>query len=376
MAGIYIHIPFCRQACHYCDFHFSTNTDIRGELVQAIATEITLQSNYLSGDLIDTIYFGGGTPSVLSEQEIGLIMSRITQHHSVSPDAEITLEANPDDLSPGQLHKLKSLGINRVSIGIQSFDDQLLAWLNRSHNGEAAVRSVMEAQQAGFSNISIDLIYAIPRLSASAWEDTIARAIALNTPHLSAYTLTIEDKTTFGNWLKKGRLTPVDEATSAIQMEQLVSTLEAHGLRQYEISNFAKPGYESRHNSNYWKGEKYLGVGPSAHSYDKTSRQHNISNNHLYVRAIREGRIPAELETLRKEEQVNEYILTSLRTDAGCDLTMLRESFSYDLKEHHAQYLSRLANQNLIRIEHNRLILTQSGRLLADQISSDLFLDP
>lgn len=374
MPGIYIHIPFCRQACHYCDFHFSTNTEIRGDMVRALRSEITLRRNYLGGNQLDTIYFGGGTPSLLEPDEISSLLETIAQTHSIAPDAEITLEANPDDLSVGRLRDLRTAGINRLSIGIQSFDDRILTLLNRVHSSQTAIQCVADARDAGFDNISIDLIYAIPGLSPENWEHTLQQAIELRTQHISAYTLTIEEKTTFGSWLKKGRMTPVDELLAASQMENLVATLSAAGYRHYEISNFAIPGFESRHNIGYWKGEPYLGIGPSAHSYDEHTRQHNIENNYLYVRAIQENRIPAEAEQLTRSERINEYILTTLRTDAGCDLGFLKTRFGYDVAVTHAGYLDRLKTDTLVEIRDNRLILTEAGRLLADQISTDLFL--
>lgn len=374
MAGIYLHIPFCRQACHYCDFHFSTNTDIRNELVTAMVEEIALQKDYLEGEEVQTIYFGGGTPSMLEAEEIRSLLEKITQTHRLSSDMEITLEANPDDLTPGKLGSLRSIGINRLSIGIQSFDDRILAYLNRSHSAETAIRCVTDARLAGFENISIDLIYAIPGLSLRDWKRTIDQALALRTPHVSAYTLTIEEKTAFGNWQKKGRLVPASESASAEQMEYLVATLDSNGYRQYEISNFSLPGFESRHNSSYWKGKKYLGIGPSAHSYNQVTRQHNVSNNYRYVRAISMRELPAEQEQLQRHEQINEYILTSLRTDGGCDLEVLKSKFAYDVRTNHAGYLADLQKGNLVYVEDHRLKLTGAGKLLADKIASDLFL--
>ncbi len=374
MPGIYIHIPFCRQACHYCDFHFSTNTEIRSDLIHAMATEISLQRNYLGGAQLDTIYFGGGTPSMMDGEEIGFLLDQIAQTHAVAGDPEVTLEANPDDLTVGKLRDFKAAGVNRLSIGIQSFDNEILSLLNRVHSSETATRCVADARDVGFRNISIDLIYAIPGLSLANWERSIQQAVELRTQHISAYTLTIEEKTTFGNWLKKGRITPVDDSASAEQMETLVAALKAAGYKHYEISNFALPGFESRHNSGYWKGESYLGIGPSAHSYDQQSRQHNVANNHMYVRAIRDGRIPAEEEQLGRSDQVNEYILTSLRTDAGCDFELLETRFGYPVGRIHAEYLKRLQADALVEWQHNRLILTEAGRLLADRISADLFL--
>lgn len=374
MAGIYLHIPFCRQACHYCDFHFSTNIEIKTELIRAMGEEISLQREYLNSEEVQTIYFGGGTPSLLTSAEIEFLLESIRNTFIVTRNPEITLEANPDDLTEEKLRALKSIGINRLSIGIQSFDDEILRYLNRAHRADAAIRSVESAQAAGFTNISLDLIYAIPGLSPEAWKRNIARALEFQPQHISAYTLTIEEKTVFGNWMAKGKLTPVDEAFAAEQMEILVSALTSKGFRQYEISNFALPGFESRHNSNYWNGGKYLGIGPSAHSYNGRSRQHNMANNHLYVRALKEKRVPAEAEVLQREERINEYILTTLRTDDGCDLSILKSDFGYDVLGLHERYLRELENRNLIALVDQRLKLTDAGKLLADKISSDLFL--
>ena len=374
MAAIYLHIPFCKQACYYCDFHFSTNTAIRNELIRAMGEEISLQQKYLEGETINSIYFGGGTPSMLTADEVALLVERIRDHQPVSMEAEVTLEANPDDLTPEKLVALRDTGINRLSIGIQSFSDEILRYFNRSHTSKAATRSVIDAKAAGFSNISIDLIYAIPGLTLEQWKSDIEKAIALGPQHVSAYSLTIEEKTAFGNWLSKGRLIPVDEPTAAEQVELVVSLLARSGYVQYEISNFARPGFESRHNRSYWRGDKYLGVGPSAHSYNGISRQHNVANNHLYVRAIKQGNIPAEEEVLKREDQINEYILTTLRTSAGCDLNVLRTVYGYDVLKLHGGYLKELLKQHLVRLDEDRLHLTETGRLLADKISSDLFL--
>ncbi|MEX2233733.1 MAG: radical SAM family heme chaperone HemW [Cyclobacteriaceae bacterium] len=374
MAGIYLHVPFCKQACHYCDFHFSTNTEIRKDLVHAMGEEISLQRNYLQGEPLQTVYFGGGTPSLLDKKELEFLLKTIYRIHKVSAAAEITLETNPDDLSHSKLVDLRSLGINRLSIGIQSFDDEILRYLNRIHFAATAIRSVELALETGFDNISIDLIYAIPGLTTEAWKRNIARAIQLQPQHISAYTLTIEEKTAFGKWFAQGKLIPVDETLAAEQLELLMSELSSAGYRQYEISNFARPGYESRHNSSYWKGAKYLGIGPSAHSYNQTTRQYNASNNHLYVRSIKEGKIPAEKEVLKKGDHINDYILTTLRTDIGCNLSVLKRDFDYDLLSLHSGYLHELQNHNLISVEDDHLKLTEAGRLLADKISSDLFL--
>lgn len=374
MAGIYLHIPFCKQACHYCDFHFSTSTETRKELIHAIGEEINLQKNYLKKELVNTIYFGGGTPSLLAIDEIASLLEKVYKAFTVDSTAEVTLEANPDDLDLKKSRSLRSIGVNRLSIGIQSFDDKILRYLNRAHNSGAAMRSVADARISGFDNISLDLIYAIPGLTSHDWKRTIDMAVQLAPQHISAYTLTIEEKTAFGNWLAKGKMLAVDEELAAGQMQLLVSALAIAGYKQYEISNFALPGFESRHNSNYWSNGAYLGVGPSAHSYNGRTRQHNVANNHLYVRALEESRIPAEAEVLQKEDLINEYILTTLRTDAGCDLRALKTNFGYDVLVEHESYLRELEIHKLIAVVDQHLKLTDAGKLLADKISSDLFL--
>lgn len=340
----------------------------------AMGEEILLQRNYLAGEIIETIYFGGGTPSILNRGEVQFLLDSILDTHKISPDPEITLEANPDDLTAEKLKAFRSAGINRLSIGIQSFDDDVLKYLNRVHSSETATRSVERAREAGFDNLSIDLIYAIPGVTNDSWRKNIERAVAHRPQHISAYSLTIEEKTAFGNWFKKGKLIPVHEHMAAEQVEVLVTLLAGSGYTQYEISNFSLPGYESRHNRAYWQGKKYLGIGPSAHSFNQLSRQHNVANNNLYVRALMEGKVPAAEEILTKEDQINEYILTALRTSAGCDLDLLKSNFGYDVRKLHARYLQELENQKLIVLNDTHLALTQTGKLLADKISSDLFL--
>lgn len=374
MAGIYIHIPFCKQACHYCDFHFSTNQQLKAALVEAISKEISFQQHYLKGEEIKTIYFGGGTPSLLTHDELVTVLRTINDTQSIASHVEITLEANPDDLTPAKLDDLLAAGINRLSIGIQSFHPALLTSLNRAHNAADAQASVRAAYAAGFKNISIDLMYAIPHESDSMWMEDIQHAISLRPQHISCYSLTIEDKTVFGKWSASGKLLPVTDETAARHLEILMDELEKTGYEHYEISNFAKPGFHSQHNSNYWKQEHYLGVGPSAHSYDGVSRQFNISNNHLYLQAIRENKLNFEKETLSRENKINEYILTTLRTSWGTDLNKLKQFYQYNLPEHHANYLNILIDKKLITLNAGILKLTQKGKLLADKISSDLFV--
>ncbi len=374
MAGIYLHIPFCKQACYYCDFHFSTNLTTKRELVEAIARELELQKTYVSGEAINTIYFGGGTPSLLSEEELALLFETIHKNFSVNAAAEVTLEANPDDLSLSRLKQLRDLGVNRLSIGIQSFDDKVLQFLNRAHNSQSAVVCVEEARSAGFQNISIDLIYAIPGQGDAAWKENIAQAIRLSPEHISSYSLTIEDKTVFGRWASTGKLKATEDDIAATQLETLVTLLEGVGFEQYEVSNFARPGFESKHNSSYWKQERYLGVGPSAHSYNESSRQYNISNNAAYVRSMQQNIIPFTLESLTREDKINDFLLTTLRTQWGTDLKKLQRLYQYDLLADHEQYIKSLCEQKFALLQNDTLLLTKSGKLLADKIVSDLFM--
>lgn len=377
MAGIYVHIPFCKQACYYCDFHFSTSLALREKIVLAIGTEIRLQREYLKEeDEIQTIYFGGGTPSLLSGKEIRFMLDTIHETFSVSPDAEVTLEANPDDLSTEKLRELKDTGINRLSIGIQSFDDAILKSLNRAHDSQMAKSCVNNAYDLGFQNISIDLIYAIPQQDHALWNKNIEIALALRPQHISSYSLTIEEKTVFGRWAAKGKIKPADDDFAATQLQILVDRLEMESYEQYEISNFSKPGFQSRHNSNYWKDKAYLGVGPSAHSYNRVSRQYNVLNNYSYVRSVTALKIPATHEILTREDKINEYLLTTLRTSWGSNLVKLRAEFGFDLEAAHGPYIRSLFERKFAFIENETLLLTKTGRLLADKIASDLFVIP
>jgi oxygen-independent coproporphyrinogen III oxidase len=373
MAGIYLHIPFCRQACHYCDFHFSTNLTLRGNICVSLEKELIAQQNYLGQEPVNTIYFGGGTPSLLFPAEVEAILNAIRSHFNVSTAAEITLEANPDDLSKEKLSELLVIGVNRLSIGIQSFDSEILKFLNRIHTAREAIQCVEHARSVGFKNLSVDLIYAIPGQSIEQWRSNINQALALEPEHLSSYALTIEEKTAFGNWQKKGTLKAVSEESAANEFEILMDELEKAGYEHYEISNFSKPNFQSRHNSNYWKGEHYLGIGPSAHSYNGISRQFNVSNNHTYLKSISEARIPFELEILTRENKINEYLFTSLRTSWGCNLSFLKSNLQYDLMATRSSYLRDLEKRELIRVSNDNISLTKKGKLFADQIASDLF---
>jgi oxygen-independent coproporphyrinogen-3 oxidase len=376
MAGIYLHIPFCKQACHYCDFHFSTNQNNKDHVLKSLATELELQRNYLNATEVKTIYFGGGTPSLLSGSELEHLLDVVRKNFDVLSDAEITLEANPDDLTRQRLLELKNSGINRLSIGIQSFDDTVLKYLNRAHNVALVMKSFHDAREIGFQNISIDLIYAIPDQDQHTWQRNIDQAIALDPEHVSAYSLTIEPKTVFGKWSAQQKIKEVEDDVAAQQLLTLISSLERVGYDHYEVSNFSKPGFISNHNSSYWKAEKYLGIGPSAHSYNGHSRQHNISNNYDYAKAIEANTIPATVEYLTREDKINDFLLTTLRTSWGSDLNFLRDVLQYDILQSHGIYIQDLVKNRFATVDKNILALTRSGRLLADKIASDLFVLP
>lgn len=345
-------------------------------MVESLMKELKLQQHYLAGETIETIYFGGGTPSILTVDELQALLHQVKTNFEVKAEAEITLEANPDDLSLSQLEGIYTLGFNRLSIGIQSFQDEVLTFLNRAHNSKNALQCVSDSRKAGFKNISIDLIYAIPGQPEDAWIQNITTAIELNPEHISAYNLTIEPQTVFGNWAAKGKLFPVIDDLTAKQLEILIQLLTDAGYQQYEVSNFAKPGFESRHNSSYWQRKNYLGIGPSAHSYNKESRQYNVRNNNTYVKSLTEGKLPFEKELLTRDDQVNEYLLTTLRTRWGADLNTIRRDYNYDLLTHQKAYIENLLAKNLATLEHDSLKLTQKGKMMADKISSDLFLIP
>ena len=343
-------------------------------MVNAMVTELQIQKNYLNNECIETLYFGGGTPSLLTLGELDLIMQAIYKIYSLSSVPEITLEANPDDLTSNKLKGYKQLGVNRLSLGIQSFQDDILTFINRIHNANTAQSSYYDAREAGIENISIDLIYAIPGLDSNRWINDIERTIKLNPEHISCYSLTIEEKTVFGNWSASGKIKLVEDEVSAQQFELLSSHLQENEYQHYEISNFAKAGYHSRHNTSYWQQEKYLGIGPSAHSYNLSTRQFNVRNNHLYLKSIQQGIIPAEIEVLTRENKINEIILTTLRTMWGIDLIKLKKIHRFDLLKNRMEYLNYLQNKGLATITNNFLVLTQKGKLLADKIASDLFV--
>jgi len=374
LAGLYIHIPFCKKACHYCDFHFTQSVKQIDEMVDAICHELEWQNDFLGNDVVRTIYFGGGTPSLLEEQHLKKIIKLINYEYKTSSNPEITLEANPDDLNEDKLKMLHDQGINRLSVGVQTFNDDMLKWMNRQHSAHEAEHCFYAAREAGFENISMDLIYALPADDNELWLSDLRKMVRLNPEHISAYSLTIEPKTAFGNWLQKEIIQPIDEDRSAEQFEILVDVLSKYRYEQYEISNFAQVGYESQHNSGYWKDEKYLGIGPSAHSYNGKFRKANIANNAKYLKGVVEKKIPFEVTTLSREDQVNEYILTSLRTKWGCDIALLKSKYKIDLIQIHGNHLEKLAYQSYLFEEDGFIVLTNEGKLLADKIASELFV--
>ena len=373
MAGIYLHIPFCKKACHYCDFHFSTTLGPKAEMVEAICKELTLRKDYLETEKVETIYFGGGTPSLLSTDELQKILDTIHQLFTVSKTAEITLEANPDDLHAQKVKELSQSPINRLSIGVQSFFDEDLAWMNRSHTGAEADSCIKRSQDAGFENSNVDLIYGFPLLSDMKWGENIAQIIHLSIPHLSSYAMNVEQGTALHHLIENKKQTPLIEAQSAKQFLYLMKETEQAGLLQYEISNFAKAGKESIHNTNYWRDVKYLGIGPSAHSFNEHSRQWNVANNAKYMQSIAQNKVPQSIEILSLNNRFNEYLMTSLRTSRGTDLSKINTSFGPDFKTHILSKLTEYEEKGWLFVEKDHLYLTKNGKLFADRIAANLF---
>jgi len=374
MAGIYLHIPFCKKACHYCDFHFSTSLGPKSEMVEAICKELMLRKDYLEAEQVETIYFGGGTPSLLSTDELQKILDTIHQLFTVSGNAEITLEANPDDLHAIKVKELSQSPINRLSIGVQSFFDEDLVWMNRSHTGAEADSCIKRSQDAGFENSNVDLIYGFPLLSETKWKQNIAQIIHLDVPHLSSYAMNVEQGTALHHFIKNKKQTPLNEGQSTQQFLYLLDQTEQAGLLQYEISNFAKVGKESVHNTNYWRNEKYLGIGPSAHSFNEHSRQWNVANNTKYMQSIAQNKVPQIIEILSLNDRFNEYLMTSLRTSRGTDLTKINTNFGPDFKTHILGKLTEYKENGWLFLEADHLYLTKNGKLFADRIASDLFI--
>lgn len=374
MAGIYIHIPFCKQACHYCDFHFSTTLKHKDAMIEALLSELKLRKNYLSDENIETVYFGGGTPSLLTYKELEKLINQIYNDFQLVNHPEITLEANPDDLNAEFLRGIQQIGINRLSIGVQSFLNKDLEWMNRAHNSNQAIDSIKRSQDIGIDNISIDLIYGMPSLTNKEWKENIQRAFELEIRHISSYALTVEQGTALGNWVAKGKLKAMDEEQAAEQFEILMEEMFNNNYLHYEISNFCKEGYHSRHNSSYWEGKKYLGIGPSAHSFNKTTRQWNVANNHQYIDQIFRNELPSTVEVLTIEDRINEYLMISLRTSKGISFEYFEKEFGSENLSSIKRNLDSYINANLLEIENNYCRTTKNGKLMADKIASDLFI--
>ena len=376
MAGIYIHIPFCKQACHYCNFHFSTSLQYKNDFLAALLKEIQLQSanNYLQNQSIETIYLGGGTPSLLSNQEVKTIIDAIHQVFLVNPLAEITLEANPDDVSVEKLIGWKTSGVNRLSIGIQSLFDEDLQWMNRAHTSTEAKQVIQKARVAGFETFTVDLIYGTPGLSDDKWKKNLDWVLQQDISHLSCYALTVEEKTPLFKQISQHQKQDIDPEQQRRQFLFLMDYMQQAGFEHYEISNFAKPGHRSKHNSSYWHGTHYLGLGPSAHSFNGTSRQWNVANNQQYIQSLQQGLVPFEKEELTATQQFNEYIMTSLCLMEGCDLHFVQEKFGPEKASQLQQESMLFQQKNWLIEKNNHLILIREGKLFADRIASDLFL--
>ena len=373
MAGIYLHIPFCKQACNYCDFHFSTSMKMKVHFVQAIIQEIELRKDVFANEFISSVYFGGGTPSLLTKQDLDSIFEKLYKSFKIDVDAEITLEANPDDLTLEKIQQLKDSPVNRLSIGVQSFRDEDLKYMNRAHNAIEALNSIKMAQDEGFQNITIDLIYGTPGMSNEDWKYNLRKSFALDLPHISSYALTVEEKTPLYYQILKKNIGPVDEKQSADQFKILMDEMLRNGYEQYEISNFCKDNLYSKHNSSYWKKDYYLGLGPSAHSYFGNSRLWNISNNVKYIKALFESQLPLVKESLNTQEMYNEYVMTSLRTKWGCNLIEIEKDYSMSFSHYFKAQIKSYEINGYVFENKGIYTLSEKGKLIADRITSDLF---
>lgn len=374
MAGIYIHIPFCKSRCIYCDYFTSTNESEMNLCVSAILKEAILRREGYYSEVVNTIYFGGGTPSRLNEKHFREIFDLLYANYTIDPKAEITIEANPDDLTEDYIKTLASLPFNRISIGIQSFDDDELKFLSRRHNSKAAIKAVYQCQQHGFKNISIDLMYGLPNQTLTVWQNSLEEALKLDVQHISAYHLIYEDKTKLYSMLKAGKVSPVDEEFSVEMFETLIQTLKDRNFIQYEISNFAKEGYISQHNSSYWKGCKYLGFGPSAHSFDGKHRWWNISSMSKYIEGANKGELNIEIEEIDKTKQYNEYLITGLRTIWGINIKDLEKNFNNQMLSNFINSSKKYFDLNYMQRVEDTISLTHKGVFISDGIISDLLI--
>ena len=374
MAGIYVHIPFCKKLCFYCDFYHVISVNDNSAFIDALLKEASLRKDYLESETVSTIYFGGGTPSVFSVKDLGTILNHINKLFRVEQDCEISIELNPDDVLPAYLDGLKDLNINRISMGIQSWRDSDLKMLNRRHDSAQAIKALKDTLDAGFENVTIDLIYGIPGMSLQEWESNLDFSLSFDIKHLSAYHLTFEPGTVFGKMLEKGAISEIDENESVAQFNILIEKTESAGFIQYEISNFGKPGYFSLHNSNYWKQVSYLGLGPSAHSFNGYSRQWNIRDLKGYIKLINAGKSFYESEELNSKTRFNEYIMTSLRTMWGIDLEYVEEMFEKEGYDYIINLAGKFKNYGLMKQEKKSLILTNQGKLISDNIISEFMI--
>lgn len=373
MSGIYIHIPFCKQACHYCDFHFSTNLKYKAQIIDALCDELRFRESEYKNTSVQTIYFGGGTPSVLDIHEVEKILQVVDDHYQVNERAEITLEANPDDLTLEKIMELSKTRINRLSIGVQSFFEEDLKLMNRAHSAEEAQACIEEAVKY-FPNISIDLIYGIPGMSNDRWRENLYKAISLKTPHISSYALTVEENTALKSFIEKGIVPQVEDEVAQEHFNILLDVMQLHSFENYEFSNFGKQGFFSENNTAYWTGKSYIGIGPSAHSFDGKRRGWNISNNVKYMKAIQAGKLPMEIEELTLVDQYNEYVMTGLRTIYGVSLEKIERDYGVNFKDYLLKQAQEYLKDHLLYLDGDTLLVTRKGKFLSDGIASELFM--
>lgn len=374
MASVYVHIPFCHSKCYYCGFHSVASLKAKQDVVHCIVKELEIRKNYLKEEPLDSIYFGGGTPSVLDIQEVARIIIKIREHYRINEDAEISFEVNPEDVSIDYFKDLRKLGINRISIGVQSLDDGILSFLNRKHSVEEAISCINNSVEAGIDNISIDLIYGIPGLSDDMWKESLERIKCLPVKHLSAYCLSIDENTVFEYKMRKGEFIPMSDEDCEAQYNILLDWAKNNGFQHYEISNFCKSNYYSRHNSAYWMQKPYLGVGPSAHSYNGHSRQWNTSNNANYITSVNKGVIPFQKEDLNLKDRFNEYILTSLRTVWGINKKVVTRMFGVKYLQHVVEKSEKYLDSGHLQIDKNCIKLTEKGMFISNDIISEIFI--
>lgn len=373
MSGIYFHIPFCKQACYYCNFHFSTSVRYKSEMVKAMARELEMRKDYLEQNKLESVYFGGGTPSLLDEADLEVLLTKVNDLHHILPNAEITLEANPDDISRDKVAMWKKLGVNRLSIGVQSFFEEELKWMNRAHNAYEAERSIKLAQDAGIENITIDLIFGLPISNHDRWEENVKKAILSEVPHISAYALTVEEGTALAHFVKKGKAEIAPDEYTMDQFDRTHEMLTSNGFLHYEISNYGKPGQLAVHNTNYWKSKAYLGIGPSAHSYNGVERCSNVAHNHHYLKAIRVGKLDQEVEEIDPDTKYNEFVMTRIRTMWGINKEEIKEMGGKYWNQMEA-VANRLKGKEWLTENDNHYQLTRTGMHYADGVAMEFFI--